>query len=185
MSVRDDIGDAVRAWLIAAGASGGISSPDAKVIYADEDAVRPPLPYLTVKVLVYDIPDKEDESWVDDDGNWNARGLRTGTVSLNAYGPTAEAWLERAHLMLGAPSVLADLSAAGLALRPRGGINNLSGVLDGATQARFQRDYAVDYRRESGATEVEAVLELETVQYDLELTSDASTDRTLTLTEAL
>jgi hypothetical protein len=184
VSVRTDIEDAVRAWLVAAGADGGISSPDAKVIIADQDAARPPLPYVTVKVLVYDVQEKEDETWVDEDGNRNVRGLRTGTVSLNAYGATAEGWLERAHLLLGMPSVLAILN--GIALRPRpGGINNLSGVLDGATQARFQRDYAVDYERESSATEVEAATELERVVTTLEVSSDVSSTYTETITEAL
>lgn len=166
---RTAIETAVRAWLVAAGASGGIPDPDSSVIVADADAVRPPLPYLLVRVTAYDIPVHEDEDLTDDADppTWRARGNRTSTVSVNAYGAGAEAWLERAVLMLRAPSVLAQLGAAGLAVRPEGGLNNLSDLLDSHTEVRFQRDFAVDYVREGAVPgDTEDGVELEQVVYD-------------------
>lgn len=169
MSVRSTIEDGVRAWLVAAGVAGGIPSAASAVIFADQDAVRPPLPYLVVKVVVYDIPVHEDEDLFDDEDppRWRGRGNRTSTVSVNAYGAGAEAWLERATLFLRSPATLAQLGAAGLAVRPEGGLNNLSGLLDDSTQVRFQRDFAVDYVREGAdPADTEDVTELELVVHE-------------------
>lgn len=187
MSTRTDLEDAVRLWLVAAGADGGIATPAARVIVADQDHVRPPLPYVSLKVIVYDVPVKEDEEWVNTESppQWQARGLRTGTVSLNAFGATADGWLDRAHLMLGAPSIRELLGDAGIELVPRGGINNLSGKLDAGTQARFQRDYAIGYRRVAGGTETETVTELANVHYDLEAESTTPSTRTISIVEVL
>lgn len=182
MSVLSDIEDGVRAWLVAAGASGGVPNAARAVIIADQDAVRPPLPYLTVKVILYDVQVGEDEDLVDDEATprWSARGQRTGTVSVNAYGTTAAGWLERAKLMLRAPSTHTILTAAGLTIRPVGGTNNLSALLDDATEARFQQDFAVDYERVASVTELEEVVPLELVQH-----VDEFDDRSETILEVL
>lgn len=185
MSVRSAIEDAVRAWLVAAGVAGGVPSADSAVVFADQDQPKPALPCLVVRVVVYDIPVHDDEDLYDDTPQWRGRGQRTSTVSVNAYGAGAEAWLERAHLMLRAPSVLAQLSAAGFAVRPVGGVNNLSGLLDDHTQVRFERDFAVDYTREGvDPDDVESVVELGEVVHEDEW--DGQPDiRTETVTEAI
>jgi hypothetical protein len=187
VSTRTDLEDAIRLWLVAAGAAGGIPSADAAVIIADQDQARPPLPYVSLKVIVYDVPEKVDEDWVNTatPPQWQARGLRSGTVSLNAFGPTADGWLDRAHLMLGAPSIRDLLGDAGIELVPRGGINNLSGKLDASTQARFQRDYAIGYRRVAADTETETVTDLATVHYDIEAESTTPSTRTVSIIEVL
>jgi hypothetical protein len=138
-------------------------------VLADQDGPRPPLPYLLVRVVVWDLPVGEDEDLVDDSDppTWRARGQRTSTVSINAFGGSAAGWLERANLMLRAPSILAQLDAAGLALRPQGGLNNLSALRDSGTEARFQRDYAVDYVRSGSAPgDTEQLAELAEVVHE-------------------
>lgn len=168
MSVRSSIEDGIRAWLVLAGANGGIPSPDSSVIYANQDAPRPALPYLTVRVFVYDVQVHEDESLIDDSDPplWRGRGQRTSTVSVNGYGIGADEWMERAVFMLRSPSVVASLNESGLAVRPVSGMNNLSGILDESTQVRFQRDFGVDYQRDSSETDVEELAELELVEHE-------------------
>lgn len=164
---RAAIEDIVRAWLVAGGAQGGIPNPDRAVIVADEDATRPPLPYLLVRVASYDDPVHEDEDIVDnaDPPTWRSRGCRTSTVSINAFGRAAEAWLERAHVMLRAPSIRTLLEDAGVAIRPLGPANNLSALLDERTQARVQQDFAVDYRRVAAEDDIEELIELEQIEH--------------------
>lgn len=185
---RNALETAVRAWLVATGAQSGIPNADSAVIFADEDGVRPPLPYLTVRVLVYDVDvhvderiDKVDE---DDAPTWESRGLRTGTVAVNSYGAGGEAWLERAAFMINAPSSQAVLQPAGVVIRTNGGINNLSGLLDDGTEVRFERDFSVDYERRASETEVEGLVELETVVHE-DTFAGSPDDRVVTITEVL
>lgn len=182
---RAGIEDAVRAWLVLAGASGGVPSAASAVVMADQDTVRPPLPYLTVRVLSYDLTVGEDEDLVDDADppTWQPRGQRTSVVSVNGFGPTAEAWLSRAVLMLRAPSVLAQLGAAGVAVRPIGPTSNLSALLDDATQVRVERDFGVDYVQ-TATDEVEDLVPLEQVEHEDTWQSEAG-DLVVTVTEVL
>lgn len=189
MSARSAIESAAIAWLVAAGASGGISSPDAKVIVADQGGPRPPLPYLTVKAIVYDVPVGRDQEFRNDAATpeWRAHGQRAGTLSVNAYGVGAEAWLERATQFLRAPAIKAQLSAVlsgtGINLEPIGGIRNLSGLVDDEIEPRFQRDFAVAYQLES---DTEALIELETVDIaDTYETEAPPGDRSSTFTITL
>jgi hypothetical protein len=186
MSDRTSIEDTVRAWLVASAVAGGVPHPDRAVVIADQDAARPPLPYLLVRVLVHDIPVGEDEDLVDDADppTWRARGQRTGTVSVNAFGVGAEAWLERAVIMLRSPSVAAILLAGGLTVRPEGGLNNLSGLLDERTQVRFHRDFFVDYAKVGGDTDAEDAVELEQVVHE-DTFHGSPGDRVVTVTEVL
>jgi hypothetical protein len=186
VSTRTDIEDVVRSWLVAAGASGGIPSADSAVIIADQDGPRPALPYLTVRVLLYDLPVGEDESAVDDADppTVRQRGQRTGTVSVNAYGTGAEDWLERAVLLLRSPSVAALLLAGGLTIRPEGGISNLSGLRDTGTETRFHRDFAIDYELRGGDDDAEDAVELEQVVHEDHFTGQPG-ERVVTVTEVL
>lgn len=162
---RAALEDAIVAWLVLSGASGGIPSADSAVIIADQDFGRPALPYLTVRILTWDDEVGVDEDVVLDDGDdgatWEARGRRTSTVALNGYGDGSEAWLVRAHAMLRAPSVKLLLDTAGINVREVGTLQNLSALLDQGTQTRWQRDLEVDYDLVAGDSE--AVVPLEEV----------------------
>ena len=65
---RATIREAIRAWLIGAGATA--------VIFADQGALRPALPYLTVKVRLHDIPHGGDAIHYRDDDTLLALGER-------------------------------------------------------------------------------------------------------------
>lgn len=178
---RAQLEDAVRAWLVAGGAAGGIPSADSAVVIGDTDTVRVPLPYLLVRCSDFDQVVGEDEDLVDDADppTWRARGQRRAVVSIDAFGVTAEGWLRRAVAMLRAPSLLEQLGDAGIAIRTVGPAVNLSALLDDRTQVRVQRDVEVDYQQVA-SDEVEEVVPLEQVEH-----VDEIGDRTETVTEVL
>lgn len=172
---------AVRAWLIAAGALGGIPNPDRAVIRADQDGTRPPMPYLTVRTLVSDIVVGVDDRWVDDSNppKHFVRGQRVATVSVQAYGAGAYAWLQRAVDHLSMPSILALNQNAGIAVWPEGGPQNLSGLRDSHTEVRFARDFRVQYEVVTTDADAEEGVELQQVVTTYEWSSqDGSADRT-------
>ena len=187
MSIRTDLEDGLISWLTLAGAAAGIPNADEAVIPADEDGERPDLPYLVVRVLVYDVPFGEDDEFVDDATPpvFRGRGQRSATVSVNAFGADAEAWLERAVFTLRYPAIKANLTAAGLAVEPVGGLNNLSSLLDDRTQVRFQRDFTVAYERTPEVTDTDALVELAVVEHEDTFVSGPAPDRLVTVTETL
>lgn len=185
MSTRTEIEDAAIAWLVAAGVAGGIPSPDNKVILADDDGVRPALPYLTVRLPLHDVPVGEDQDLYDDEAtpNWRAHGYRRGTLTVNGYGDGAEAWIVRATQHLRAPAIRNQLIAAGLAITALGGLRNLSGLVDDATENRFGRDFEITYQLESDTV---PVIELESAAISETYESDAPTgDRSTSFTVTL
>ena len=173
---------AVRAWLVLAGAMAGIPNPDRAVIFADQDGTRPPMPYLTVKLLSPSSLIGEDEEWVDDADppQHHVRGNRFATVSVQAFGATAYDWLDLAVLRLRAPSVRALNVAAGIAVQPITPVTDLSRLRDQATERRWNQDFRVDFVRQTGALEREAMVELEQVvveeQWDGEPSERVVTD---------
>lgn len=183
--MRIAIENAVRAWLILAGAATpGIPTPDRAVIVADQDGPRPPLPYLAVRVDAYDLQTVGDEDLTDATPTWRARGQRSSNVSVNAFGATAEAWLERAVFMLRSPAVLAQLAAAGFAIRVNGSLVNVSALLDDRTAIRFLREFFVDYQRDASGAEIEGVVDLGTVEH-VDTLHGKPTDRIVTVTEVI
>lgn len=178
---RAALENAVRAWLVAAGAPGGIPNADRAAIIADQDGTRPPLPYLTVRALTHAQQIGEDEQLVDDETH-HVRGQRWSSVSVNTFGETALGWLERALLLLSSPPILALNQAAGIAVRPLSGLNNLSGLRDSHTEARFQVDLRVDYERRTDETESAPGVPLEVVEHEDEWQSEQHGDRTETVT---
>lgn len=182
---RQALENAVRAWLVAAGALGGIPSDDAKVVIADLDGTRPPLPYLLVRTLTHDVAVGQDETIVDDatPPQVYVRGQRYATVGLQAFGEDAVGWLQRALLHLRSPSILALNQAAGIAVRRQGGTTNLSGLRDSHTEVRFSQDVRVDYEVITPQVDAEPGVELEQVVSTHEFTSqDGSPARTQVVT---
>lgn len=181
---RAALENAVRAWLVAAGAAGGLPNADRACIIADQDGTRPPLPYLVVKVLTHDNRIGEDELIANDSTppKQYVRGQRFSTVSVNAYGETALGWLQRATLKLRSPSVLELNTAAGIAVQTQGGPNNLSGLRDSHSESRWQQDFRVDYETLTDAGAAEEGPELATVEREDEWQSTQHGDRTETVT---
>lgn len=78
-SSAERILQAVRSWL-ASSAKAGATLTDAQVIPADNKGARPPLPYLTVKVLVHDLPVGTDEDLHDSADSLTVATAADGTV---------------------------------------------------------------------------------------------------------
>lgn len=151
---KRDIIVGVRGWLIAAGREGGI--PNAQVVNAESVGVRPPVPFLTVRVTTYQNYEGRPERFrVSDGASGVSAYVRTqcrDTISVNAYGAGGEEWLARATQFLWQPDIVALNVAAGFTVEPDfGGAANLSEVLDDRYETRFQQDFAVSYAQLSDA----------------------------------
>lgn len=142
MSARATIREAVRAWLVGAGAG--------TVIFADQGGERPAFPYVTVKVTLSDLVNGGDAIHYRDDLTVVANGDRRATVSVQAFGSAAIDALEEAVALLPLPSAQATLTAAGITVEPTGGLLDLTGVVDEHPEARAARDFDVLYQRVSG-----------------------------------
>lgn len=152
MSVSEAILQATRAWLKAA-----TGLPDEKVIPSDDKGPRPALPYLTVKVIVSDVPVGHDEQRRGLDGSGNPvvhiLGQRRATLSIQGFGAATSESLAMANLKLLDPSTRDTLRIAGVSLRALGGLTDISRVVDTAFEARFLREYDVAYRISSAPVE--------------------------------
>jgi hypothetical protein len=179
---RANLETAVRSWLVLAGASGGIPNADRAVIIADKNGPRPTLPYLMVRIQDYDGQVHTDESIVDDGAipTWRSRGPRRATASVHAFGEGAEDWLVRASNQIGSPAVRSLFGAANIAVRPNGDVRNLSKLLDDKTQARFHRDFFVDYTHETAVPDRAPLVELGRVEH-----VDTFSERTTTVIQEL
>lgn len=180
MAVREDILQGVRTWL-----KSSESLTDAQVIPADDDGPRPPLPYVTVKVLMADEEIGEDELIEGLDGDSlpevKVRGERRATVSVQGFGTAAQEWLSSALLKRRLPSIQNVLIGVGLTLNPLSSLRDISRLLDTAIEARVALDLDVTYRLESDTeSETEALSVVSTLTFDGE-PSDLTTSTTVSL----
>lgn len=180
MAVREDILQGIRTWL-----KTSESLTDAQVIPADDDGPRPALPYLTVKVLTADAEIGRDEDVRSTDGSGDptlvVRGERRATVSVQAFGTTAEGWLSTALLKRRLPSIQEVLLGVGLTIEPMGPIRDLSRLVDTAIEPRFGVDLEVTYLLTSDTVaETEALSVVGTYTFDGE-PSDLTVSSTVSL----
>ncbi len=148
MTVRDDIVQGIREWLMAYSAASPLT--DEQVVPAEFSGNRTALPYLTVRVLSYDIAVGVDEliSGLDgsDDPELSVRGQREGTVTIQAFGDQATEWLTEAKLSLNVEGAQTLLHDAGLAVALLGnGAGNIAAVLADKTELRSTQDLRVNY----------------------------------------
>lgn len=157
--------DGVRAWLVQFGALGGVPNADRAVVIADENAPRPPFPYASVRVLVYDIPQASRDEWyANDSDQLITRAERSGTVSLNGFGEEAAVWLERAISTLSQPSACEFLDPLGFNLEAIDGERNLSALRDTDVEPRFQRDLRLSYTLITDPADADTVVPVETIE---------------------
>lgn len=168
MTNREAITQAVREWYKSA-----LALTDAQIIPADDKGPRPPLPYLTVKVIVADIPTATDEpiremTDITEIPTIRMRGQRSGTVSVQGFGADSYGWIEVATLRLGYDTIQRALCDAGLTVINRGGgITDLSALIDTEIEPRFLREYEIGYSVID--TDAEELIEAASVQIDLTL----------------
>lgn len=246
-TTHEEVLQGVRDWLLAAGAIGGLT--ELQVLKANQKGPRPPLPYLTVRLLAVDLPVGVDQpiSYTGDqitiltgvtgtaytltvngeaisyirlstDTNttvaaaivalinanedltvyaanvaaviWLAPttgtlttstsnpkltllvdevvvkavlAQRRATVSVQAFGVAATAWLERAAARLDYDDVVTALDAAGLSIVAMGGMTDISALLDTSIEGRSLREFDVAY---SIRTEPALAVPLETAEID-------------------
>lgn len=149
MSVVEDILQGIRGWFVDVY---GLTTE--QIIPADDKGTRPPLPYLTVKVIVPGSQVGTHERIPGIDGGTGAptekiRVERRATVSLQGYGAGAYDWLDTALVELPLPSTQEALDGAGLSVQTLTDITDISRFIDTSTEPRYGVDLAVDYRVES------------------------------------
>lgn len=146
MSDREDIAQAIRAALKTA-----FTLTDAQVIMKDSDPIRPPVPYVTVKVVTSDTLSDVTVDWTVHGDNAGtptkaSRGPRNAVVELEAFGRTATEWLEVfPHHVQREPVVVADLKTAGLTVLNFDTAVDVAALLDTDTEARSIRTLGVAY----------------------------------------
>lgn len=159
MILEDQILTKVRGWLLE------ITDLSAdQVVPADDEGVRPALPYITIRVLTDDIQTATPQvKHIDVDGDL-IEEIRTqfeGSIQLDAYGRSGRDYLARAGRLLWSTQSQNYLRDALISLRLVGGINDLSTLVDDAIEGRHQRDlffgYALIDRPDEHPVEAETV----------------------------
>ncbi len=182
MTIREDITQGVRDWLKRAAVDDATDLTDAQVIVVDEDAPRPPPPYLTVRVITPGTVVGHDERLHGVSGGVPIRevaGVRRATVSVQGFGAATADWLEEAVIGLQRVSVLAITRAAGISVELLGDTSDLSTLLDSGIEPRFARDFAVLYGVRGGE---EALTEMLTAEIAMTFEGEPSDPDPLTTT---
>lgn len=96
---------------------------------------------------------------------------RMATLSVQGFGATTAAWLERAAQRLRTPAIQELLDDAGLSVRVAGGMQNLAGLLDTSIEPRFLREFEIDY---ASRIDPVAVTPVETVTVDATFERDGT-----------
>ena len=169
MSDREDILQAVRRVF-----KTGLGLTDTQVVVEDTKSARVPLPYLTVKVIAYG-GNGVAQDWVTNTVNGSSnpektpRGYRETTISVNAYGTGAAAWLEALPDLISEDDIVrAELTAAGLTLSAPSAITDISTLLDTAIEYRANVTFFGAYERTG--TPIEQV-ELDLIDLTVDFTS--------------
>lgn len=152
MTAREDLLQGVREWLKAGSAA--VPLTDAQVYVAESDGPRVEIPYLSVRMTVYDITVGTDENRSGLDGLLDpvvsVRGQRRATVTVQAFGDQATDWLSEAKVSLHRPAIQLLLKSAGLAVSTLGsGQSNIVAVLADQSELRATQDFDLAYTYDS------------------------------------
>lgn len=159
----------VRTWLKAAK-----SLTDAQVILADKGGVRPPKPYLSIKVLTdTGVGGTQNIGGTSgSDATLKQRKDRRATISIQGHGVDTHEWLVESELKLSDPSIQDALRTACVSIIA-GSVRSLPITRDTATEARFGLDVEVAYGIETTPT-TQVYADKTTVSTTLDDTFDAS-----------
>lgn len=134
----EDAQQAMRRWLITT-----TGLPDERVIFANQNAPRPKVPYATVnaRVATRRLGAFDEERLIDDEpGVIDRRGHRVVTASVNVFGPSALDLAEAAQDGLERYDVREQLEAAGLAVNDIGQLRDLTQLVETTLEDRYQFD---------------------------------------------
>ena len=175
--IDDEIYTVASTWIMAA-----TGLPRARVRPADDGGTRPDLPYITMRILIQQVPDGEPElifGLDDGDVTEQVRAPYTGTLQLDAYGRGGDSLLSLCTLALHTTAVRRALDDGSLTLYAMGGVNDLSALVDDEIEKRFQRDFYMAYAVEYTAPIIDdAAPGMATFEYD-GLTGDQPTTVTV------
>lgn len=131
---------ALHAWMTA-----GASLPPGRVIWANQGAPIPPIPYASInyRLAVARLGISDEERATTTDGVIAHVGQRRVSVSCNLYGKGAIALLEAAQEALQTYAGRAPFDAANLAVLDKGEVRDLSALEDTQIEERAQLDLVI------------------------------------------
>lgn len=156
-SLHETLLQAVMDWVELA-----TSLPAGRVRPRDDASLRPPLPYITVSLTVGDIEVGTDETryFVKDDALRAAvSGERRATITLNAYGRRGADLLALCQASLAMPAVQRFLNTRNITIRRNGSTQDISQLVDTEIEARFVRDFDLEYRVQITQPDIEPHVE--------------------------
>ena len=180
MAVLEPIIQALREWLFQT-----TKLDRLQIIPADEDGVRPELPYLTIDIVHLDDPGGTDEllGGTDTKGRPIAygRGFRQGQITVNGYGPSSADLIMQASVQLTHPRILRLMCDRGFSLRPISPLLDLSELVSTKIEKRFAKDFSLQYLLVDEDPEVL----VEMMQLEVELTLERTEDNVDALIDTL
>lgn len=140
---------------------------DVTVIWMDQSEVRPPRPYVGLKLISGPLKLGTDDLRQDNPGEFSVQGLRQFTLSVNAFGADSLALLSGLQTSTDKPTVIETLAADGIGIVQAGQIQDLTTGLDNRFESRHQMDvtlYGKDIETDADVGTIEDVELTEQVQ---------------------
>ncbi|MGN6701457.1 MAG: phage neck terminator protein [Burkholderiaceae bacterium] len=135
MTLRDDLFDALQPAL------------DCPAIWADQNGMRPPLPYAVLRAKSRRMVNRDHYSDVDAAGVQTVKGDREFTLSIQRHGPGGVDALEAFTNKLRTQTIFNGLARAGVAVVEILPVVNISAVLDAVeTEERAALDVMLRVR---------------------------------------
>jgi hypothetical protein len=152
-TVRETVLQGVREWLLAT-ANYPTALTDKQVVPYQAAGVRPPLPYLAVKVGPV-ATEGEDERiaslTVGGAPQSKYRGERSARVTVYGFGEGSDEWIVNAIGMLGSDTALALLdNGAKIAVDNLPGPVDVSAVIDSSYEYRYVQELVATFRNVTG-----------------------------------
>lgn len=104
------------------------------VIWANQNAPRPPLPYIALHILSHTTPQWDWITSPDADGVATIQGWRMANLEMQHFGPGGNATLGELVQRLRAPSNLDLAAASGLAIATVGPVQDIPVMRDSGSQ---------------------------------------------------
>lgn len=161
-TIIDQILIPVRRWIIAA-----TGLPRDQVIPADDPGTRPPLPYITIRLLTQGVPAGTAETRRQGTSE-NVFAPYTGSLQLDAYGPGSASFLSLCDMSLALSKIQEIIRKGDLAIHGTGSINDLSALVDDKIESRHQKDFYIAYSVELSEPDTDAITPLEKVEADFD-----------------
>ena len=152
-----EIQNALRDWVVDAV---GVSAVGQRVIFAEQGAPKPARPYVDIHIPGLASRGQDEKQATDVAGVRKVVGIRTATVTIQAYGPGAMQIAMTVRDALGKETVTDKLHAAGLSFWQAQQVSNLTTNIE----AQFEERAAFEATFGLAAVSTETVGVIETVE---------------------